>query len=162
MDFVWLSEWTWTVSRNTWKFIMNTDCILRWWWCWWQELTGKFHWNCWTVMMMMMMMMMILGTFRQGSFKLWDDDDDDNDDRRNIPAKFIETLQWKCFEDPWSVNTTCYMRTGRQTNLIFRGPCIVTYSGDRASWHIQVTVHRDIFLKIKPTRCTNFSNLFLE
>jgi hypothetical protein len=36
---------------------------------------------------------------------------------------------------------------------------------DRASWH--VTVHRDMwpcivtnFLAIKPTRCTNFSNLF--
>jgi len=25
-----------------------------------------------------------------------------------------------------------------------------------------VTLHRDKFLKIKPTRCTNFSNLFLE
>jgi len=25
-----------------------------------------------------------------------------------------------------------------------------------------VTVHRDKFLKIKPSRCTNFSNLFLE
>ena len=27
---------------------------------------------------------------------------------------------------------------------------------------IHVTVHRDKFLTIKPTRCTNFSNLFLE
>ena len=27
---------------------------------------------------------------------------------------------------------------------------------------IHVTVHRDKFLKIKPTSCTNFSNLFLE
>jgi len=42
-------------------------------------------------------------------------------------------------------------------------PCIVTC--DRASWH--VTVHRDMwpcivtnFLIIKPTRCTNFTNLF--
>jgi len=25
-----------------------------------------------------------------------------------------------------------------------------------------MTMHRDKFLKIKPTRCTNFSNLFLE
>jgi len=25
---------------------------------------------------------------------------------------------------------------------------------------VHVTVHRDKFLKIKPTRCTNFSNLF--
>jgi len=25
---------------------------------------------------------------------------------------------------------------------------------------VHVTVHRDIFLIIKPTRCTNFSNLF--
>jgi len=27
---------------------------------------------------------------------------------------------------------------------------------------VHVTVHRDKVLKIKPTRCTNFSNLFLE
>jgi hypothetical protein len=27
---------------------------------------------------------------------------------------------------------------------------------------VHVTVHRDTFLIIKPTRCTNFSNLFLE
>ena len=27
---------------------------------------------------------------------------------------------------------------------------------------VHVTVHRDKFLKIKPTRCTSFSNLFLE
>jgi hypothetical protein len=27
---------------------------------------------------------------------------------------------------------------------------------------ICVTVHHDKFLKIKPTRCTSFSNLFLE
>ena len=27
---------------------------------------------------------------------------------------------------------------------------------------VQVTAHRDTFLTIKPTRCTNFSNLFLE
>jgi len=27
---------------------------------------------------------------------------------------------------------------------------------------VHVTVHRDKFLIIKPTRCTNFSNLFLE
>jgi len=26
--------------------------------------------------------------------------------------------------------------------------------------YVQVTVHRDKFLIIKPTRCTNFSNLF--
>jgi hypothetical protein len=29
-------------------------------------------------------------------------------------------------------------------------------------FHIHVTVHRDKFLIIKPTRCTDFSNLFLE
>ena len=27
---------------------------------------------------------------------------------------------------------------------------------------VHVIVHRDKFLKIKPTRCTNFSNLFFE
>jgi len=27
---------------------------------------------------------------------------------------------------------------------------------------IHVTVHHDTFITIKPTRCTNFSNLFLE
>ena len=27
---------------------------------------------------------------------------------------------------------------------------------------VPVTVHRDKFLKLKPNRCTNFSNLFLE
>ena len=33
---------------------------------------------------------------------------------------------------------------------------------DLHEFDIHVTVHRDIYLKIKPTRCTNFSNLFLE
>ena len=59
----------------------------------------------------------------------------------------------------------------RIRSLTFRGPCIVTC--DRASWH--VTVYRDMWpcivtcdraswyiLTTKPTRCTNFSNLFLE
>ena len=48
-------------------------------------------------------------------------------------------------------------------SFTFMWPCIVTY--DRASWHM--TVHRDIwpcivtnFFTIKPTRCTNFTNLF--
>jgi len=27
---------------------------------------------------------------------------------------------------------------------------------------VRMTMHCDKFLKIKPTRCTNFSNLFLE
>jgi len=27
---------------------------------------------------------------------------------------------------------------------------------------VHVTVHRDKFLTIRPTRCTNYSNLFLE
>jgi len=31
-----------------------------------------------------------------------------------------------------------------------------------SKFDIQVTVHRDEFLTIKPTRCTNFWNLFLE
>jgi len=30
------------------------------------------------------------------------------------------------------------------------------------TFHVHVTVHRDKFLIIKPTRCTNFSNLFLK
>ena len=30
------------------------------------------------------------------------------------------------------------------------------------SFDVHVTVHRDKFLTIKPTRCTNFSDLFLE
>jgi len=29
-------------------------------------------------------------------------------------------------------------------------------------FEVYVTVHRDKFLITKPTRCTNFSNLFLE
>jgi len=32
----------------------------------------------------------------------------------------------------------------------------------RVEYDVQVTVHRDKFLIIKPTRCTNFSNLFLD
>jgi len=31
-----------------------------------------------------------------------------------------------------------------------------------SSYGVHVTVHRDKFLIIKPTRCTNYSNLFLE
>ena len=30
----------------------------------------------------------------------------------------------------------------------------------KISFDVHVTVHRDKFLKIKPARCTNFSNLF--
>ena len=33
---------------------------------------------------------------------------------------------------------------------------------EKVEFDIHVTVHRDIFLTIKPTRCTNFSNLFLQ
>ena len=50
-----------------------------------------------------------------------------------------------------------------RSNFTFVWPCIVTC--DLASWH--VTVHRDMwpcivtyFFIIKPTRCTNFTNLF--
>jgi len=32
----------------------------------------------------------------------------------------------------------------------------------QVEFDFQLTVHRDKFLIIKPTRCTNFSNLFLE
>jgi len=32
----------------------------------------------------------------------------------------------------------------------------------RFEFAVHVTVHRDKFLIIKPTRCTNFSNLFFE
>jgi len=37
----------------------------------------------------------------------------------------------------------------------------VTSTNNKLS-DIHVTVHRDKFLIIKPTRCTNFSSLFLE
>jgi hypothetical protein len=45
--------------------------------------------------------------------------------------------------------------------------CFADFPGTRVpkvSWgfDIYVTVHRDKFLIIKPTRCTNFSNLFSE
>jgi len=33
---------------------------------------------------------------------------------------------------------------------------------DTLKFDVHVTVHRDKFLIIKPTRCTHFSNLFLE
>jgi len=36
------------------------------------------------------------------------------------------------------------------------------YSITYIVFDVHVTVHRDKFLIIKPTRCTNFSNLFLE
>ena len=40
----------------------------------------------------------------------------------------------------------------------------ITCGGQKTSFlfDVHVTVHRDKFLKMKPTRCTNFSNLFLE
>jgi len=37
--------------------------------------------------------------------------------------------------------------------------CVLTYYID---FDVHVTVHHDKFLTIKPTRCTNFSNLLLE
>jgi hypothetical protein len=51
-----------------------------------------------------------------------------------------------------------------ESNFTFMWPCIVIWrSCDRASWYdVHVTVHRVKFLIIKPTRCTNFSNLFLK
>jgi len=40
--------------------------------------------------------------------------------------------------------------------------CTVWRPCDCAQFDVHVTVHRDKFLITKPTRCTNFSNLFLE
>ena len=37
-----------------------------------------------------------------------------------------------------------------------------TKEGIMVAFDVHVTVHRVKFLIIKPTRCTNFSNLFLE
>ena len=50
---------------------------------------------------------------------------------------------------------------------IFRGGrltrCSVKFSGVAIRiFDVHVTVHRDKFLIVKPSRCTNFSNLFLE
>ena len=39
---------------------------------------------------------------------------------------------------------------------------IYIYSFIYAKFYVHVTVHRVKFLILKPTRCTNFSNLFLE
>jgi len=39
--------------------------------------------------------------------------------------------------------------------------CMVKIEAN-AMFHFHVTVHRDKFFIIKPTRCTNFPNLFLE
>jgi len=38
----------------------------------------------------------------------------------------------------------------------------VTFSENRIVFAVHMTVHRDKFLIIKPTRCTDFSNLFLK
>ena len=47
--------------------------------------------------------------------------------------------------------------------MFFSSLFITTWSLDiRKYFYVHVTVHRDKFLKIKPTRCNNFSNLFLE
>ena len=40
--------------------------------------------------------------------------------------------------------------------------CLRSYFYEVYKFDARVTVHRDKFLKIKPTRCTNFSNLFLK
>ena len=49
-------------------------------------------------------------------------------------------------------------------DMKFMWPCIVIWrSCDHASWYdVHVTRHRVKFLIRKPTRCINFSNLFLE
>jgi len=42
------------------------------------------------------------------------------------------------------------------------GSCLGVNIASYFFFYVHVTVHRDKFLTIKPTRCTNFSNLFLE
>jgi len=41
-------------------------------------------------------------------------------------------------------------------------PLSLVFSGHLRTFDVHVTVHRDKFLKIKPTGCTNSSILFLE
>jgi len=41
-------------------------------------------------------------------------------------------------------------------------PTALTIHTLKLFFDVHVTVHRDKFLIINPTRCTNFSNLFLE
>ena len=76
---------------------------------------------------------------------------------------YISTFMWPGIVMYFDVHVTVHRD-------VFRRSC------DRASWYIStfmwpcivihfdvhVTVHRDTFLTIKPTRCTNYSNLFLE
>jgi len=52
---------------------------------------------------------------------------------------------------------------GKLENVIPLSLCVlVRLLHCLSTFDIHVTVHRDKFLIIKPTRCTNFSNLFLE
>ena len=71
---------------------------------------------------------------------------------------FNWNLEKRPLDRSWKFRlVTWYVRLG-SARVIFIWP-----SCDRASWYdVHVTVHRDKFLIIKPTRCTNFSNLFLE
>jgi len=63
---------------------------------------------------------------------------------------------------PWNRMITTQQATGfRHCLRVSQGQYFHSLLRRKES-DVQVTVHRDKFFIIKPTRCTNFSNLFLE
>ena len=62
---------------------------------------------------------------------------------------------WTNGQLPYTYNTYCESDSPVASQLRF-------WVTSKTEFDVQVTVHHDKFLTIKPTRCTNFSNLFLE
>jgi len=68
----------------------------------------------------------------------------------------IQTDKMQLFYTNILISDVCYMF--RTRGFIFRKMVVHR----RMVYDVRVTMHRDKFLIIKPTRCTDFSNLFLE
>jgi hypothetical protein len=89
---------------------------------------------------------------------------DTNNDLTNLTFMWPRTAIWcSCDHAPrYDVHVTAHR------DMTFTWPCTAIWrSRDRdmtftwPRYDVHVTAHRDKFLIIKPTRCTNFSNLFL-
>ena len=63
-----------------------------------------------------------------------------------------------------SLNITYIYSCYSIENIFYKIPVLKggkkKFTKELCGFDVHVTVHRDKFLKIKPTRCTNFSNLF--
>jgi len=82
-----------------------------------------------------------------------------------IHKNFFMVLYWFTSYDSHASTTFVYM-IWKSSEVFFVFKCIkkicYTHWCNLVKFDVHVIVHRDKFLIIKPTRCNNFSNLFLE